>query len=209
MSLLDDECTGDALNTFERQMTLEFAGNVDEVLVAELNTTENGVRVTYNELAKSTCDPFSPRIVNSTVEEIVPIRPPTLFEEDQSFRVQFLVVGTCRRCTSNTPLFSDAANIARKLNVGSDARRMEDKCACPEGTDAVERAPTTDEYTVAYNEWLDRMHEDGRIDPEHIESTLETVELGNPSAALNGRRLEGLEVGNIVFLGLVVLKMIL
>mmetsp|Transcript_21379 Transcript_21379/g.29750 ORF Transcript_21379/g.29750 Transcript_21379/m.29750 type:complete len:210 (+) Transcript_21379:30-659(+) len=205
-----DGCDDDQFNIFQTQMTLEFAGNVNEVSNLELFVTENGSRMTYNQLAEDLCDPLLRRMLNATVKEVEPV--PAQLSSKPSFRVRYLVVGNCRGCAPNTPLFSDTSNTGRALNAGNNGRRVENKCGCPEGTNVLERAPTTGEYTVAYNEWLEDKHEAGTVDPDNIARVLETVELGNSndtSAAFHTGRLRGADVGNIFFLFLVMLKMIM
>lgn len=202
--LVTVECS-DEINTFESVVDLEFSGDLDAVLQSEKDRTQSGFARTYNGLSDTVCDPFFRNVTSAAIISTDFVEDRRL--QERTFRFRFQISGTCRGCGRDTRLFDDAT--ARALHEYPKGRLLQDSdCTCLSELVGETRAPSEDEYTVAYNEWLENAQNNGVIDPEHIEECLDTNELKSSSASLkpfNG----GMVVGQLSLFIIFMVKVIL
>jgi hypothetical protein len=117
---------------FSATVAIDFQGDPEKVTDAELKALEDAFLSSYNSLASQYCDSQFKKLTNVTISsEFVDQRTRNLGETRQlqtgggpkrfSFRVS--VMGNCRYCPKNAPLFNDAA---RRLGEYSDVWNTRD-----------------------------------------------------------------------------------
>lgn len=200
------ECS-DEVNTFESVVDLVFSGDLDSVLESERNRTQTGFAITYNGLSDTVCDPFFRNVTRAVVTSTAVVEDRRL--QQRTFRFRFQIFGTCRGCVQGTRLFDDVSG--RALHEYPNHRMLQDSdCTCLPELVGETRAPTEDEYTVAYNEWLESMQNNGVIDPEHIEECLDTIELRTASSSPSIKPFNGgMAVGQLSLFIIFVIKVVL
>ncbi len=92
-----------------------------------------------------------------------PVRKPTKARAGNFFTYRFKVTGTCRGCSKGTSLFNDALRQGLLLSAAYNNRGLQgsigSECFCPRSTER--RAPTTQEFTVAFNSTVMILQETG------------------------------------------------
>ena len=155
---VDEQTCGD-IETFTPQVYVDLFGFPDNVTTFELDALAVSFTNTYNELAGDTCDPVF-RSIESVSIDTDPAsdngrRLQAQAWTPQTFRYLFTVEGLCRTCGSNSRLFDDVVGrmLADLANAQHGRRFQEENlCFCtPEAVD-IQRAPTEDEFAVAYND---------------------------------------------------------
>lgn len=143
---VDWDCS--ATETFETQVYVQLSGTPSAVENDEIEALEVGFTETYKQLSGSFCDPFFRTPIEVTIDTMTGVG--RRLQSDSSFTYEYTVSGLCRGCAGNSRLFGQS--VRRMLSRG-DGRRFQQDNLCFCSLDSVaDRAPTQDEFAVAYNE---------------------------------------------------------
>ena len=145
-----------ATETFETTVYVDLFGNPNTVTEGEIEALDIGFINTYESLSASFCDPFFRSPIEVTIDTVTRRGRGRRYLQS-NFRYIYVVKGRCRGCTSNTRLFAQSVNRMLTSSVGgaTQARRIQvqDNSLCFCTLDPIaDRAPTEDEFAVAYNE---------------------------------------------------------
>jgi hypothetical protein len=149
------------ISSFETTVTIQLNGAAGTLnfTADDLLTIIGGFTETYNTIAEHYCDPFF-RSIESTA--LVSVQQQRRLSTT-SFSFLSLVLkskGSCRGCKSNTKLFDDTSGRRwlqqqRSLSINPEfveRRRLQTagQCFC-DATPVADRAPTSSEFSVAFN----------------------------------------------------------
>lgn len=119
-----NECTYDP-NQFNSNLIVEFLGQPDEIGAAEIKILEETFTEVFNDVAGGLCDPTfrtvgEVTITNSEVfitrRNLQNIRNMT--RPARRFSFSLYVLGNCRRCQKDAPLFNDAFRRLQEVEGG-------------------------------------------------------------------------------------------
>ena len=139
-------------NTFETQVYVELFGTPESVTEGEVDALDLSFSNTYKQVADGFCDPFFRTPVDITIDTTRSTSRHLQEEQNSStFTYVYDVTASCRGCPNNSRLFGEA--VARMLSRGIHGRRFQQDNFCFCSSDVIDdRAPSTGEFAVAYND---------------------------------------------------------
>jgi hypothetical protein len=139
------------IETFETFVEVELFGTESAVTADEIEALELGFTTTYVQLSARFCDPFFRTPIEVVIDTMTVVG--RRLQSGSRFKYGYQVTGTCRGCSRNPRLFGQS--VGRMLTGGAaiHGRRFQEDGLCFCSIDSLaDRAPTENEFAVAYNE---------------------------------------------------------